>query len=456
MTIKNNNTNISAENEDIVKDIDLNSDGTLSITKKNLYNDQVNSQKSLNLKSIKLRILKKTQAQLNALADSDDPNDILLRETNVFLVPLDGDDTNDLDEYKEMVWSEEKEAFEQVGSTRIDLENLSSTYATKNELSSHNQSNDAHSNIRSALVNKVDKEQGKGLSTNDFTDLYKNDLQYILDKLGLKKESIDKFNFAVIKKTANSLTYEEFWILVNAEYDYENEKFLKKDNTHTSFGIQLQANGTYPGEEGIDNANTGINIWRNPSRAANESKDIGALVNNEWKTFGIAAGWINSIMYDSYGGITVGGAGIEVDGNGIFPFGRLTHSTYTYQNNDYYLFGLIDNAYHPTRYGDWGFDTSSQYSWFIGLKSPSESGLTKDTSETTFVVMYNDTPQSSSVLDKSKWHTVFEVGVDGLKTLNGLGNPISGNIIAEDFEITYNNGSNPEIVSILTLQNNNN
>lgn len=186
MTMKHTDKNISAENEDIVKDIDLQSNGTLKITKKNLYSGQTsgnNDSKYLDLGSIKLRILKITQQELEDLEESDNPEDISLREANIFLIPLDNDDSNDSDEYKEMIWSTDKEAFEQIGTTRIDLNNYiqksqtagfvkndgsidgnnylttssaSSTYATKSEMN-----------------NKVDTVSGKGLSTNDFNNNYK-------------------------------------------------------------------------------------------------------------------------------------------------------------------------------------------------------------------------------------------------------------------------------------------
>lgn len=322
-------------------------------------------------------------------------------------------------------------------------------------ISNHNRNSNAHSDIRAALNNFATKEE----------------LDNIINKFGLEKESIDKFNFAVINKVESNLTYEEFWVLINADYDYEEEKFIKLDQGHTSFGIQLQANGTYPGEESIDSTNTGINLWRHP-KTADIYKDtniynyddnyIGAEIksNNQWKTFGISSGWNNIIMFDSYGGATIGGAGIEIDGNGISPFGRLTHSSYAIIDesnitHQYYLFGLIDNGYHPTQWGSWGVDTTTQCSWFIGLKSPQKNGayLTKDTEQTTFVVMYNDKEDySSGSIDASKWNILFEVGIDGIKS--SIFN--DKNIVAEDFQITYDDGSDPEIVSILTLQNDNN
>lgn len=263
----------------------------------------------------------------------------------------------------------------------------------------------------------------------------------LIEKLGFDQESASKFNFAIITKeeetnNGDTIMDEEFWILSNAYYDYELKRFVKIDMSHTSFGVQIQANGSYPGEAQLGYSdNVGINIWRNP-KATDVYKDttnfnysdfdnnnyIGAerLSDNVWVEYGIASGWSNSFMVDSYGGMTIGGAGFEIDGNGIFPYTRLTSSSYVDSNEDtYYLLGLLDNAYHPTLYG-WDCDSNEHYSWFIGLKIPEKRYLIKDTENAKFVVMYNDTDHNGNdihSLDVSKWHTIFEVSAD---TVSGI------------------------------------
>lgn len=259
-----------------------------------------------------------------------------------------------------------------------------------------------------------------------------------LTRLALNQPSSNKFNFAVITRTETALdestiTNEELWILSNAYYDYKAERFVKIDTTHTSFGIQIQANGSYPGEAQLGYAdNVGINVWRNPKASDvikdttnydysdfDSKKHIGAkrLADSEWVEFAISSGWNNSFMIDSYGGMTLGGAGFEVDGNGVWPFTRLTSSAYIDSNDDrYYLLGLLDNAYHPTLEG-WECDSNITYSWFIGLRFPESSYLVKDNKNAEFVVMYNDTAYDSSDihnLDISKWHVVFSVGKNGI------------------------------------------
>ena len=282
--------------------------------------------------------------------------------------------------------------------------------------------------------NKFDKSKGENLNNN--LNEYSQLTDDIIEKLGLNQFSSDKFNYAIITKSDSYITYEEFWILSNAYYDYDVNRFVKIDDTHTSFGIQIQANGSYPGEADLGYFdNVGINIWRNPKKSDvfkdtssfnysdfDNNSYIGAerLSDNVWVEYGIASGWSNSFMVDSYGGMTIGGAGFEVDGNGIFPYTRLTSSAYVDSDGDtYYLLGLLDNAYHPTLYG-WDCDSNGTYSWFVGLKTPEKSYLIKDNPLTKFVVMYNDTQADSEnihYIDKSKWKTIFEIDIN---SINGL------------------------------------
>lgn len=254
------------------------------------------------------------------------------------------------------------------------------------------------------------------------------DMGDIITKFGLNQPAANKFNYAIITKNTTNITYEELWILSNAYYDYNAARFVKIDPTHTSFGIQIQANGTYPGEAELGYSdNVGINIWRNPKTSDvykdtsvydytdfDEKGYLGAkrLSDNVWVEFAISSGWNNSFMIDSYGGMTIGGSGFEIDGNGLLPFTRLTHSTATINGDSYVLLGLLDNAYHNAN----GCDTNNTWSWFIGLRIP-YSSYTKDNKNASFVVMYNDTEYNSSdihELNSSDWHVVFEVDKNGI------------------------------------------
>ena len=131
-------------------------------------------------------------------------------------------------------------------------------------------------------------------------------------------------------------------------------------------------------------------------------------------------------MLDAYGGMTIGGAGFEVDGNGIFPYTRLTSSSYIANNQQFYLLGLLDNAYHPTT-GGWECDNNNDWAWFVGLKFPhkSETYMHKDTQNASFVIMYNDMASADKSkehnLNPSDWHIVFEVDKTGAKGSGGGG-----------------------------------
>lgn len=317
------------------------------------------------------------------------------------------------------------------------------------------------------VLDALDSElQSKGIKNldlatylNSFYDKSEADMQFISsERIGFDQPNNSKFNFAVITKTEEArdgsiIQDEEFWILSNAFFDYDKKRFIKIDPEHTSFGIQIQANGSYPGEAQLGYAdNVGINIWRNPKKSdveANfpnwrtdtyydffpfmEDSEIGLGLQADpdyWREFGVFAGWSNSFMVDSYGGMTIGGAGFEVDGNGIFPFTRLSSSRYTDENNDvWHLLGLLDNAYHPTKWG-WYCDDNSTWSWFFGLKTPEASDLVKDNTETKFVVMYNDTPHNP--LDKEEllvanWNTVLEIDTSDIKAVvDGALVPLGG------------------------------
>ena len=282
-------------------------------------------------------------------------------------------------------------------------------------------------------------KRGNSANIEQLLQYYDNSINDLYTKLGFSKTENNKFKFEAVNRVINDVTYEEFWILSNAHYDYDAKRFVKIDGSNTSFGIQIQASGTYPGEAELGYmGNVGINIWRNPSKATFEETfpnwetdpiyDFSDFMNNshiglkirgsgEWKEYGYFSGWTNSFMIDSYGGMTIGGAGFEIDGNGIFPYTRLTSSRYTDENdNVFHLLGLLDNAYHPTKDG-WECDDNSTYSWFIGLRTPESSDLIKDNVHASFVVMYNDTPYNGNnnhELDVGRWHIVFEVNTNGM------------------------------------------
>lgn len=261
------------------------------------------------------------------------------------------------------------------------------------------------------------------------------------ERLGLNETDSDKFNFATISKTESGIDYIEYWLLINAYYDESLERFIKMDATATSFGIQMQAKGTYPREADLGYTNnTGVNIWRNPRKADvykdtthydytdyDDNNYIGAerLSDDVWVEFGISAGWTNNLMTDSNGGVTIGGSGIEIDGAGIFPYTRVSNSVFNDGTNTYYIMGMLDNAYHPNG-TTWKCDSNEYEAWFFGFKYPQSDGA-KDSANAKFVVMHNTMesidPTSPGYtiedMDISDWETVLEVGLSGSKAMIG-------------------------------------
>ena len=73
--------------------------------------------------------------------------------------------------------------------------------------------------------------------------------------------------------------------------------------------------------------------------------------------------------------------------------------------------GILENAYHDLS----GCDTNTQYSWFAGFITPISESNIKDTANTRFIIMYNNTTSSDEhELDNTQWHTVFAVDVNGM------------------------------------------
>lgn len=191
MTIKNQDKNISAEQEGVIVNAELNkSTGILNLYRKNQLTDESTNDSPIQIKlhDVSLNIVKKNQSYLDNLKISQNPNDIVERESTLFLVPLNGYDDDDADAYQEMVWSKEKEDFEKIGTTQLDLDpiqldlnNLKNLldFSTTNGVVSLDRINDIEDDISTLQSTKVTVEQGKGLSEANFTTAEKTKLANI-------------------------------------------------------------------------------------------------------------------------------------------------------------------------------------------------------------------------------------------------------------------------------------
>lgn len=194
------------------------------------------------------------------------------------------------------------------------------------------------------------------------------------------------YNFEVIEGIRGGVEYTELWILVNARYDRETQRFKRINVDNYSFGWQLQGGGTYPGEETIgDTTNQGVNLWKANGKLAYAEndpmrdltgEDIGALQEDgTWREYGIMLGWNNVFMNDSYGGMTIGGSGFEIDGSGANPFRRVSLGKYGGTSEDSskdfkdYNF-LYNGDFWNLQHGFWNSDLKDRRGFYWGMLSP--------------------------------------------------------------------------------------
>ncbi|MEK4512262.1 glycosyl hydrolase family 28-related protein [Paenibacillus sp. FSL K6-2524] len=244
------------------------------------------------------------------------------------------------------------------------------------------------------------------------------------------------YNFATITGVRGGVEFTEMWLLINARYDYETKRFKRIDVNNFSFGWQYQGGGTYPGEEIIgDTINQGMCLWKaNGKKAfsANDpardliTEDIGALQpDGTWREFGIIMGWNNHFMCDSYGGMTIGGAGFEIDGSGTSPFSRVSLGKFSGGSSDPnrpvtdYGFTYNGTCWN-TQHGMWNKDEDQLPGYFYGFTSPVnfyDQGDTvnvgsnrADMDDVKFIVKRLGNYVRPYI---ENWHDIFEVNQDG-------------------------------------------
>lgn len=166
MTIKNKDKTVSAENEQIIKDVIFN-DQTMEliITKKNLYTNASADTTVIDFNQFRPRLAKVDSTELARLASSSAQADIDRRETHLFLVPLnDAASVTNADEFEVYIWisETEKQGFEKIGTTRVDLAPLESAINTikSSDILDIQTSNGQTTSIRLDAIedNKQDKQ----------------------------------------------------------------------------------------------------------------------------------------------------------------------------------------------------------------------------------------------------------------------------------------------------------
>lgn len=232
------------------------------------------------------------------------------------------------------------------------------------------------------------------------------------------------FNTAIIKDVRAGQNIEEIWILVNAKYDKKEKKFKRINIDNFSFGWQFQADGTYPGEENFgDYINQGINLWKANGRKAypinstqyqNTGEDIGEYIDGQWVQFGNELGWQNHFMNDSYGGMTIGGSGFEIDGSGSFPYARVSHTCAYSGDNKIQYVGLLWNFFH----GLFDADEKGEYSFFVGLMSEISDGGAYSKTDSTKFGFWLAEPNKDFTRENLK--EIFSIDIYGNMLLNDI------------------------------------
>lgn len=141
------------------------------------------------------------------------------------------------------------------------------------------------------------------------------------------------------------------WILVNATWD--GTDFHRIDKTKAAFGFQIQGQNNIYGEPV-----PGATMWVAQPESYTLIRGGGSPSGLVYTAVG---GWELGFTLTSQRQFTVGGAGIELDGYGTFPFGRVVSGT-TGSVLSRHIAGMVRNAF-PLLDGN---DDSGQESWFWG------------------------------------------------------------------------------------------
>lgn len=155
----------------------------------------------------------------------------------------------------------------------------------------------------------------------------------------------------------------DFWFLSNATWNPADGatppgNFYRIDNTHYAFGLQLQGQGFIPGEPDLGYYVPGATIWVAQPESYSIIRGAGQ---QSGKMFGAVGGWELGITVTGERQLTVGGGGIEIDGYGTIPYGRVVNNT-TGTLLARRMVGMMQNAY--TDLG--GFDIPARESWYWG------------------------------------------------------------------------------------------
>ena len=241
MTMKYLDKNVSAEfDEVVVTNASLNN-GVLTFTRKDFYTDSTDGLSvSIDLKDIKLRIYKLKEGESLGDYEGDLISDEkkLRRETHLFLVPASQSSNqyaNDEGIYEEYIWDGKR--FEMLGATHLNLEPLEGRITNvETAINTLNgRVNSLESNVTNLQNNKVDKESGKSLiETSKIAKL--DSIQE-----GANKTVVD----TEIKTSNNPVSNTAIKNALSNKVDKETGKDLMTDDERTKLNrIEVEANKT--------------------------------------------------------------------------------------------------------------------------------------------------------------------------------------------------------------------
>jgi hypothetical protein len=148
-------------------------------------------------------------------------------------------------------------------------------------------------------------------------------------------------SYQIGTNTFMTLVKGDLWFTVNAYYDGTN--WQRVNTAITSYALNISVNNNIPNET------MGGAVWWIAAPCANP---IGAYTT--------ACGWDLSIAQTAFKDFVVGGYGIEMDGNGTFPYGRLLNNNYSSEGQ---RFGIVSNLFDNLA----GVDSNSSPSWYSGI-----------------------------------------------------------------------------------------
>lgn len=150
----------------------------------------------------------------------------------------------------------------------------------------------------------------------------------------------------------------DIWILTNARWDSSAQDFYRIDKTKASYGLQMQGQGFIPGEPDLGYFVSGVTTWVAQPQSYTLIRGGGT---SGGQRFAAVGGWELGSTLTQERQLTIGGGGIEIDGYGTTPYGRIINNT-TGTALARRLVGMARNAYTALD----GYDDSTKESWFWG------------------------------------------------------------------------------------------